>query len=713
MEKNDLIFVVNLAVLAELQRTDEQDELLGEVAHELKELISPLTELTRGRTGESTILTGPSLSEAAETTLAPLMRASPSLPETLLTPEAVGFIAPISCDVKIAAVIDSPLDDAKIVEVKSSPSGDLETPEKVDEHKEKTANVEILPESQVPIQVAESVLEADVKESVSEDLKPVTEEAFSSISLSAQESVPAVLETAMEAVDSIAPRPNGTASPVGNGIDALCCPANRLASATVAVVERASDLVVEPSRSQDPRDPLVLSVALRDPDENVPAEFVQPTPPTAPPSTEILEKPENAPLESAQPAKVLENVLVKSTELPVEPPTGSQESTVISVEPNVASSTVQSASVPVEKSHESPAESVATAVWKTETANVAKKQETADSTPPDVSAEPAKPQESEVPVCTKVDEPKLSAPAPTETHPIVCLAKPSKKLQESLEKTEKSKSSSTVTESLPELTTEEVSKTRVDKDAEKLKKSIGNDPKEPASPKDSKASAASKKDTKDTCSKKVPKTLVEKDPLKVSITKEIPKVSAEEQGLGERTEKSDAKKSIEASTEESSPVRPARTKELQIPDTPTIIEATPPTSPPIGGAENLEEQQQTSKVTKKTVKKVVKKTSEAKPADSSEAEGECKKVTKKIVKKVVKKKDEEGNPAAEATSATEKPKKIVKVVKKTTKTTSQTLDAEVAVPETPPPGLPEVPVPPKRKIKTTTKTTTLKSDSEQ
>ncbi|XP_063979153.1 fibrous sheath CABYR-binding protein isoform X3 [Diachasmimorpha longicaudata] len=62
-----------------------------------------------------------------------------------------------------------------------------------------------VPESSVPIQVAESVLEADIKESVSEHIKPVTEEAISSISAPVQESVSAIVETLEPAVPAQAP----------------------------------------------------------------------------------------------------------------------------------------------------------------------------------------------------------------------------------------------------------------------------------------------------------------------------------------------------------------------------------------------------------------------------------------------------------------------------------------------------------------------------
>jgi len=165
----------------------------------------------------------------------------------------------------------------------------------------------------------------------------------------------------------------------------------------------------------------------------------------------------------------------------------------------------------------------------------------------------------------------------------------------------------------------------------------------------------------------------------------------------------------QSESSEESPVRPARTKDIQIPGTPIVIEATPPTSPPIGAVETFDEP---TKVTKK-VKKVVKKTtsSETKAAEGAEAEADGKKVTKKVVKKVVKKTKEDDAIGAEGSSGNDKPKKIVKVVKKTTKA-SQGLEADTTVPETPPPGTSEIPVPPKRKLKTTAKTIPAKTDSE-
>ncbi|XP_043285576.1 uncharacterized protein Gyg [Venturia canescens] len=716
------VVLLDWAVLAELERTYEKDDLLGEIARELKELVSPLTDSMREGTSESTILTEAPPSEAAaaaaSSPLAPL-------PEILSTAEAIESIAAPSCTLEIP---EGSSFDCKFVgegNLSQAPSGGLENPEKVDESREKTANIEILSESQVPIQVAESVLEADVEESVSEDLKPVTEEAFSSISQTAQESVPAVLETAMEAVDSIAPRSNGSvnlASEIGNGIDALCTPANRLASATMAVVERASDLY-QPVQSQDSTSPIILPAEPTNAGENVPSQIAQPTS-SLPQSTQLLEKPNDDPAESIERAETLRDlsVLAQATEVSAKRLTGDQVSTEAPVDSTMSSATPQTASIPTEKYEESP-ESLSSAGSSIEAAKVAKPS--------------SKTEESEVFTSSKVDEPKSPELAPTKIDSTTCPMKSAKKMQEFSEKAEKSEipkdsrapsSPSVPEQSLSDSTDKEVSQKPPEKEEGKLKKSIRKeDRKVPDDKKDSVSAAeelteksTSKKSTKEPTAKKVVKSLVDKDVLKVTIVKkEIPEDTAEKEVREEETvEKSDEKKSIESSTDESSPVRPARTKELQIPDTPTIIEATPPTSPPIGGAESLEEQQQqqqASKVTKKTVKKVVKKTSEAKPADGNEAETEGKKVTKKIVKKVVKKKDEDGNSPADATGVTEKPKKIVKVVKKTTttKTASQMLDAEAPVPETPPPGTPDVPVPPKRKIKTTTKTSVFKSDSEQ
>ncbi|CAG5101930.1 Similar to GYG1: Glycogenin-1 (Oryctolagus cuniculus) [Cotesia congregata] len=150
-------------------------------------------------------------------------------------------------------------------------------------------------------------------------------------------------------------------------------------------------------------------------------------------------------------------------------------------------------------------------------------------------------------------------------------------------------------------------------------------------------------------------------------------------------------------------------KELVIPGTPTIIEATPPTSPPLDVAGCLPEpvKPEKEKPEKKVIRKIVKKSSEEK-SEESEA-GEAKKITKKVVKKVVKK-VKDADDTGESSTAGEKPKKVVKVIKKTTKV--QNLDAEASVPDTPPPASSQTPVPPKRKIKPATAKSSKKTEQD-
>ncbi|XP_034943620.1 general transcriptional corepressor trfA isoform X1 [Chelonus insularis] len=154
------------------------------------------------------------------------------------------------------------------------------------------------------------------------------------------------------------------------------------------------------------------------------------------------------------------------------------------------------------------------------------------------------------------------------------------------------------------------------------------------------------------------------------------------------------------------PAKPTRSKELKIPGTPIVTEATPPTSPPIEAGASLTEE---PKPVKKVTKKVTKKGSEDKPEKSEGEEG--KKGAKKVVKKVMKK-PKDGEEEAESSVTGEKPKKVVKTVKKTTKLPSQTLEADASVPDTPPPTTSDTPVPPKRKVKSTTTKTSKKSESE-
>ncbi|XP_011297930.1 histone-lysine N-methyltransferase 2B isoform X2 [Fopius arisanus] len=145
-------------------------------------------------------------------------------------------------------------------------------------------------------------------------------------------------------------------------------------------------------------------------------------------------------------------------------------------------------------------------------------------------------------------------------------------------------------------------------------------------------------------------------------------------------------------------------EKLPTPATPTVIEATPPTSPQL---ELSQDQSEEAKASKKPVKKLVKKTSSEEKTESSEAD-DVKKPAKKVVKKVVKK-PREGEEGGEGTS--EKPKKAVRVVKKGSKA-GETLQAESSVPETPPPPG-DTPVPPKRKAKPGTTKPVKKPETEQ
>ncbi|XP_012278424.1 titin isoform X2 [Orussus abietinus] len=159
-----------------------------------------------------------------------------------------------------------------------------------------------------------------------------------------------------------------------------------------------------------------------------------------------------------------------------------------------------------------------------------------------------------------------------------------------------------------------------------------------------------------------------------------------------------------------SPVRPTRTKEIKIPATPTVTEPTPPTSPPVEG-DGAEAQ---PKTTKKTTKKVVKKSStEQEPSDSAEADPSGKKTVKKVAKKVAKK-PKEAEDGAEGSAVASKPKTVAKSAKKVSTKPSESLEVDKSVPETPPAGNAEVPVPPKRKVKNSGPAKApSKTDSEQ
>ncbi|KAI4492293.1 hypothetical protein M0802_009874 [Mischocyttarus mexicanus] len=147
------------------------------------------------------------------------------------------------------------------------------------------------------------------------------------------------------------------------------------------------------------------------------------------------------------------------------------------------------------------------------------------------------------------------------------------------------------------------------------------------------------------------------------------------------------------------PIRPTRTKEISIPSTPTVTEPTPPTSPVDVGTQDVEGQ---GKIVKKTTKKVTKKASvESDSAERADTEATEKKTVKKVVKKVVKKPKESQEEGGESSSSTDKPKKTGKSTKKLTKPSSS-LETDTSIPETPPPGNSDVPVPPKRKVKAST-----------
>ncbi|KAK0090748.1 hypothetical protein PV325_006307 [Microctonus aethiopoides] len=180
-------------------------------------------------------------------------------------------------------------------------------------------------------------------------------------------------------------------------------------------------------------------------------------------------------------------------------------------------------------------------------------------------------------------------------------------------------------------------------------------------------------------------------PMKETIIKDIESKTNVPDEISTQVVLEDLSKKTEEQHEKPMPIT-----QLNIPGTPTIIEATPPTSPPLDAVVTpLEEG---TKPTKKVVKKSIKKSSPDEKAEGTETE-ESKK-SKKTTKKspsVIKKSKESLEEGADS-SAVEKPKKIVKV-KKTTKPT-QNLEADTSVPDTPPPTTSsETPVPPKRKVK--------------
>ncbi|XP_012214504.1 neurofilament heavy polypeptide isoform X2 [Linepithema humile] len=183
----------------------------------------------------------------------------------------------------------------------------------------------------------------------------------------------------------------------------------------------------------------------------------------------------------------------------------------------------------------------------------------------------------------------------------------------------------------------------------------------------------------------------------------------------ETAEDASSKASDSPVAEQSPPKEePTEAKILNIPSTPTVIEATPPTSPSAESAQETEE-----KVAKKSLKK-------SDSADGADGEGADKKATKKTVKKVVKKPKAKPEEAASSPTSADgavadgsqsKTKKTVKVVKKTA---TKTLETDTSVPETPPPpssASADAPVPPKRKTKSSTAsakgTTAKKPETEE
>lgn len=188
--------------------------------------------------------------------------------------------------------------------------------------------------------------------------------------------------------------------------------------------------------------------------------------------------------------------------------------------------------------------------------------------------------------------------------------------------------------------------------------------------------------------------------------------------------------------EQIAPTEISEAKTMSIPSTPTVIEATPPTSPSVEGVQETSDQE---KAAKKSLKK-------SDSADGTDGEGGAdKKGAKKTVKKVTKKpklpKPEETASIAEATATATaavaptvaadnsqtKAKKTTKVTKKTGVKSGQSLETDT--PETPlspssatvattttTTTTSEIPVPPKRKTKTTASakgTTSKKSETEE
>ncbi|XP_018059472.1 PREDICTED: titin [Atta colombica] len=153
---------------------------------------------------------------------------------------------------------------------------------------------------------------------------------------------------------------------------------------------------------------------------------------------------------------------------------------------------------------------------------------------------------------------------------------------------------------------------------------------------------------------------------------------------------------------------PIEAKPPNVPSTPTVTEASPPISPSVESAQEMEE----------AAKKSLKKSDSADGADGEGADKKAKKTVKKVTKKP-KAKPEEAAPstATESAAADGSQSKTKKTVKTTMKKTgAKSLEADTSIPETPPPptGAVDAPVPPKRKTKSTNaKGTGKKSETEE
>lgn len=194
------------------------------------------------------------------------------------------------------------------------------------------------------------------------------------------------------------------------------------------------------------------------------------------------------------------------------------------------------------------------------------------------------------------------------------------------------------------------------------------------------------KSTSETVDEEIKPTVPEESPQVPEIVAAIAQpISTDEKNKPTTNIKTQVPDSPQETVKVQASVESTETKDIKIPATPTVIEATPPTSP------QFETTEDEITAPKKTARKVV----------------------KKVVKKPKESQDEEEAAAAAEGTSEEKPKKTVKVVKKTTEL-NENLEPDTFAPETPPPTTMNPPTPPKRKSKTSiTKTTTKKSESEK